>query len=324
MPDIKIVTEVAGRVCALPVEVGASIGEGDDIAFVEAMKMEIPVAAPAAGTAQNDSRQPRRRGCRRTGPRHPRDLNALSHATCRIKQHRTGFGVRRGDVDVQREITRATGKDMNSSRSASFPKAEDWAAAEAAFAAVSHRMPCGFCLGDWRRRCRLHSGTRQGRSRSFRHQPRHPRRPCLRGRRQPDSLHHPVDVKAVRVRAGAGHAGRSAGGKRNRRRAVGRSLQFDPPQRRQPSLQSDGQCRRDRLFRPDPTRPRATAPSTISARRSAGLPGASSASTRRSMPPKARPATATARSAISCATPPSSRTTSARCWRSISGNARCW
>src|ERR1700730_17371213 len=49
MPDIKIVTEVAGRVCALPAEVGASVGEGDDIAFVEAMKMEIPVAAPAAG-----------------------------------------------------------------------------------------------------------------------------------------------------------------------------------------------------------------------------------------------------------------------------------
>jgi len=49
MPDIRIVTEVAGRVCALPVEAGASVGEGDDIAFVEAMKMEIPVAAPAAG-----------------------------------------------------------------------------------------------------------------------------------------------------------------------------------------------------------------------------------------------------------------------------------
>ena len=49
MPEIKIVTEVAGRVCALPVEAGASVGDGDDIAFVEAMKMEIPVAAPAAG-----------------------------------------------------------------------------------------------------------------------------------------------------------------------------------------------------------------------------------------------------------------------------------
>jgi biotin carboxyl carrier protein len=49
MPDIKIVTEVAGRVCALPVEIGGSVGDGDDIVFVEAMKMEIPVAAPAAG-----------------------------------------------------------------------------------------------------------------------------------------------------------------------------------------------------------------------------------------------------------------------------------
>jgi biotin carboxyl carrier protein len=43
------VTEVAGRVCALPVETGASVNDGDDIAFVEAMKMEIPVASPAAG-----------------------------------------------------------------------------------------------------------------------------------------------------------------------------------------------------------------------------------------------------------------------------------
>ena len=49
MPEIKIVTEVAGRVCALPVQAGADVGEGDDVAFVEAMKMEIPVASPAAG-----------------------------------------------------------------------------------------------------------------------------------------------------------------------------------------------------------------------------------------------------------------------------------
>ena len=49
MPEIKIVTEVSGRICALPVELGASIGNGDEIAFVEAMKMEIPVASPAAG-----------------------------------------------------------------------------------------------------------------------------------------------------------------------------------------------------------------------------------------------------------------------------------
>jgi biotin carboxyl carrier protein len=49
MPEIRIVTEVAGRVCALPVEAGSCVGNGDDIAFVEAMKMEIPVASPAAG-----------------------------------------------------------------------------------------------------------------------------------------------------------------------------------------------------------------------------------------------------------------------------------
>jgi biotin carboxyl carrier protein len=50
MPEIKIVTEVAGRVCALPVEVGANVSEGDEIVFVEAMKMEIPVSAPGNGT----------------------------------------------------------------------------------------------------------------------------------------------------------------------------------------------------------------------------------------------------------------------------------
>lgn len=50
MPDISVVTEVAGRVCALPFEAGAVVGDGDEVAFVEAMKMEIPVASPAAGT----------------------------------------------------------------------------------------------------------------------------------------------------------------------------------------------------------------------------------------------------------------------------------
>jgi biotin carboxyl carrier protein len=53
MPDIRIVTEVAGRICGLPVELGASVGGGDEIAFVEAMKMEIPVASPAAGTLKS-------------------------------------------------------------------------------------------------------------------------------------------------------------------------------------------------------------------------------------------------------------------------------
>lgn len=49
MADIEIVTEVAGRVCAIAVNEGGEIGAGDDVVFVEAMKMEIPVASPAAG-----------------------------------------------------------------------------------------------------------------------------------------------------------------------------------------------------------------------------------------------------------------------------------
>ena len=50
MPDIKIITEVAGRVCATPVQVGGTVADGDDVVVVEAMKMEIPVPSPAAGT----------------------------------------------------------------------------------------------------------------------------------------------------------------------------------------------------------------------------------------------------------------------------------
>jgi biotin carboxyl carrier protein len=53
MPEIKIVTEVAGRICALPIEVGGTVSEGDEIAFVEAMKMEIPVSAPSAGVLKS-------------------------------------------------------------------------------------------------------------------------------------------------------------------------------------------------------------------------------------------------------------------------------
>lgn len=53
MPDIKIVTEVAGRICALPIALGTDVGDGEDIVFVEAMKMEIPVASPAAGKVKS-------------------------------------------------------------------------------------------------------------------------------------------------------------------------------------------------------------------------------------------------------------------------------
>lgn len=49
MPETKITTDVAGRVCALPMDVGDAVNEGDEIAFVEAMKMEIPVTATTSG-----------------------------------------------------------------------------------------------------------------------------------------------------------------------------------------------------------------------------------------------------------------------------------
>lgn len=49
MTEIKIVTEVAGRVCAIAASSGGSVGAGDDVVFIEAMKMEIPVPSPHAG-----------------------------------------------------------------------------------------------------------------------------------------------------------------------------------------------------------------------------------------------------------------------------------
>lgn len=53
MADIKIMTEVAGRVCELLLRAGEPVADGDDIALVEAMKMEIPVASTASGTIKS-------------------------------------------------------------------------------------------------------------------------------------------------------------------------------------------------------------------------------------------------------------------------------
>lgn len=52
MAEIRILTEVAGRVCELLQEIGAAVADGDDIALIEAMKMEIPVASTVAGTVK--------------------------------------------------------------------------------------------------------------------------------------------------------------------------------------------------------------------------------------------------------------------------------
>jgi biotin carboxyl carrier protein len=52
MAEIAIKSEVSGRVCTIAAEVGARVESGDDVIFVEAMKMELPVAAPAAGAVK--------------------------------------------------------------------------------------------------------------------------------------------------------------------------------------------------------------------------------------------------------------------------------
>jgi biotin carboxyl carrier protein len=53
MPELMIATEVAGRVCKLAVQAGSHVSEGQDVVVVEAMKMEIPAASPAAGTIKS-------------------------------------------------------------------------------------------------------------------------------------------------------------------------------------------------------------------------------------------------------------------------------
>lgn len=45
---IDVTTELAANVWQLRCAVGDELGEGDEIAVLESMKMEIPVAAPAA------------------------------------------------------------------------------------------------------------------------------------------------------------------------------------------------------------------------------------------------------------------------------------
>ena len=49
MSEIKILTEVAGRICAIAAMVGAVVSDGDDLVLVEAMKMEIPVPTTVGG-----------------------------------------------------------------------------------------------------------------------------------------------------------------------------------------------------------------------------------------------------------------------------------
>lgn len=42
-----------GKVIDIKAEVGQSIGEDEEVIIIEAMKMELPVVAPAAGTVKD-------------------------------------------------------------------------------------------------------------------------------------------------------------------------------------------------------------------------------------------------------------------------------
>jgi biotin carboxyl carrier protein len=53
MAEEKIVTEVAGRVCAIPAEPGAKVGAGENVVLIEAMKMEIGAASEKGGTIRS-------------------------------------------------------------------------------------------------------------------------------------------------------------------------------------------------------------------------------------------------------------------------------
>ena len=50
MADIKVQSEITGKVWAIEAKVGDQLGEEDTIIVLESMKMEIPVVAPMGGT----------------------------------------------------------------------------------------------------------------------------------------------------------------------------------------------------------------------------------------------------------------------------------
>ena len=49
MAAIRVNSDIAGSIWKLLVAVGDEVAEGADLLLLESMKMEIPVAAPAAG-----------------------------------------------------------------------------------------------------------------------------------------------------------------------------------------------------------------------------------------------------------------------------------
>ena len=50
MLQIKVSSDISGRVSAIETSVGARVEKDDALVILESMKMEIPLAAPAGGT----------------------------------------------------------------------------------------------------------------------------------------------------------------------------------------------------------------------------------------------------------------------------------
>lgn len=49
MAEVKVQSEITGKVWAIEAKVGDKLGEEDTIIVLESMKMEIPVVAPSGG-----------------------------------------------------------------------------------------------------------------------------------------------------------------------------------------------------------------------------------------------------------------------------------
>ena len=52
MPDIKVLSEIPGKVLEIEAGVGDAVDEDDTLVMLESMKMEIPVPSPSEGTVK--------------------------------------------------------------------------------------------------------------------------------------------------------------------------------------------------------------------------------------------------------------------------------
>ena len=50
MSELSVNSEASGSVWKIEVTVGQQVAEGDTLLVIESMKMELPLAAPSAGT----------------------------------------------------------------------------------------------------------------------------------------------------------------------------------------------------------------------------------------------------------------------------------